>query len=402
MKQKTQLIILSSQFFILLALEMGNPFLPLLVQEQNNMPASSMALYSSLLLALPMLMSILMAPLWGLIADRFGYKPMLMRAAWALVISQAAMALAQSWASLLLIRLLQGGFAGFIAAMQTYALSLSTEDDKARQLAGLQTSKALATSVAGACGGLLLSFAGFKGLFFSASLMCLIPTLIMHWTLPASKPCAPKVTTAAKLPPHALGTLLALLAVLILLTQTARFLPDSFFSLYAASFSEKPWLIGILYSLPAVGILLSAQYCGRQFDKARRQPQQIKIYFLTYSAMGMVLMLAHASAQHFALLCLVRFLWGIVIAALLPALFALVSDHCSRQGYAIGLANSLAKLGNLSGLLLGGWLAGFMPLSSIFLVLSLVYALILAVSLMARFGQSKTKHSSSITFQGVH
>ncbi|QDP71211.1 multidrug efflux MFS transporter [Legionella israelensis] len=400
MTKKIQTILLCSQFFILLALEMGNPFLPLLVHEQQNTGTLSPSIYSSILLALPMLMTILMAPIWGLLADRFGYKSMLMRAAWALVISQACMAMAKSLFSILLIRLLQGGFAGFIAAMQTYALSLSNWENKGRQLARLQTSKALATSVAGACGGFLLTFFGFKGLFLTASLFCLIPTLIMHWTLPESKSTM-SAEKASQLSPPSIGLLFPSLALLIILTQTARFLPDSFFSIYASVFTEQPWLIGLLYSLPATGILLSAEYCGRQFDKARGQSGKIKTYFVTYSGIGMLLMLAHACMQNFALLCLIRLCWGIVIAALLPALFTLVSDLSPKQGYAIGLANSLAKMGNLTGLLLGGWFAGFIPLPFIFFLLAMVYALISVACFITQFTQMKINKHSSTKFLGA-
>ncbi|WP_305033813.1 hypothetical protein [Legionella sp. km772] len=91
MSKSLQSFILISQFFMILALEMTNPFLSLLIASQKGALASNIVFYSMLSLVLPMLANIVMTPIWGFAADRYGYKSMLMRAAWALVFTQGAM-----------------------------------------------------------------------------------------------------------------------------------------------------------------------------------------------------------------------------------------------------------------------------------------------------------------------
>lgn len=382
MTKTTLRLILLCQFTMILALEMGNPFLPLLVKQQLPGLGSHLSFYAALALLLPMMANILMTPLWGLAADRFGYKAMLLRAGWALTLSQAAMIFVHDLNTLLLIRFLQGGFAGFIAAMQAYALTLCAWENKARQLTHLQTAKALATTLAGLTGGMILSLSNFKELFFLAMLLCLLTTLLMHLTLPESpKSIRPRPQTAPGQTKPSTKTALLLIAGLIVLSQTARFFSDPFFSLYAQNFcQDKTWLIGLLYSLPAAGIFLAAPWCGRQFDQARGQPEKVRRYLLSFTLAGSLLMLAHGLCHQLALLILIRICWGLVLAALLPALFTLISDQINRQGYALGLANALAKTGNLFGLLAGGVLADGLAVSQLFLIIALIYGLMFVLS----------------------
>ncbi|KTD22662.1 multidrug resistance efflux pump [Legionella lansingensis] len=365
---------------MLLAMEMGNPFLPLFIASQNEMAAQSAALLNALALALPMLASMLMGPIWGKMADRIGYKSMLMRAAWALTLTQGLMACASSVGAILVIRVLQGAFAGFITAMQTYVISICDWNEKSCHLSSLQSSKAIATSCAGASGGFLLSFIHFRGLFLLTSLLCLVTTVIMHACLPAQEPR--KITARSHDYPTQFSHFVIAFIALITMTQMAKFLPDPGFSLYMMRVLHgQPWVIGLMYSLPAIGTLLSTKWCGQHFDQCRRGKARINHYFFYYLTLAMVLMFAHGFVQQPLLLAVIRLLWGIVLAALLPALFTLVSDCSEEQGHALGIANSFAKLGNLSGLLLGGWVSGLMPLHYVFLIIAAVYFLMFIIVL---------------------
>lgn len=187
MPKSLQPLILISQFFMILALEMTNPFLSLLLASQSEVALQDVVFYSMLSFVLPMLANIIMAPIWGIAADRYGYKSMLMRAAWALVLTQLAMMFAHSLVWILIIRVFQGAFAGFIVSMQTYSLSLCEWQHKSRQLARLQSAKAIATTLAGFIGGIILAVTNYQGLYGIATAICLAITLIMHYYLPATQ-----------------------------------------------------------------------------------------------------------------------------------------------------------------------------------------------------------------------
>ncbi|AHE65912.1 MFS transporter [Legionella oakridgensis] len=377
MTKRLQRTILLSQFLMLLALEMTNPFLPLLITAIHH-STQAVVFYNTLALFLPMVANLLMAPLWGLAADRYGYKPMLMRSAWALVLTQASMIFAPSIEWILLIRTAQGAFAGFIAAMQAYALSAHEWDKKNRQLSRLQAAKGMATLLAGLAGGLVLACTSYHGLYATATIICLLTTVLMHQQLPATPQKAMIVHTKnenhAKPP---LKGMLFFLCLLITLTQIARFLPDPVFSLFLhEQYPNNALLIGFLYSLPAAGLLGSAEWCGRQFDRCRKNHARINQYLLGYSFLGALVMIAHAFAGNIYLFAGARIIWGIVLAALLPALFSLLTDRIRATGYALGIANSLAKLGNLSGIACGGVIATWLSFRTFFLIVAAIYGFV--------------------------
>ena len=221
MSKTLQFYVLISQFLMILALEMTNPFLSLLIASQNKIPLQSTVFYSMLSLVLPMLANIIMTPIWGLAADRYGYKSMLMRAAWALVFTQLCMMFVHSITWLLIIRIVQGAFAGFIVAMQTYSLSFCEWQHKSRQLARLQSIKAIATTLSGLTGGLILSITNFQGLYGVALFICLTTTIFMHYYLPT----ATKNQLKKQPPSHPLqgvSKFIYLLWLLISLTQIIK------------------------------------------------------------------------------------------------------------------------------------------------------------------------------------
>ncbi|KGP63498.1 MFS transporter [Legionella norrlandica] len=375
MNRSIQKIILGSQFFMILALEMTNPFLPLLISNQVNITTHSIMVYTTLSLILPMIANILLAPIWGLAADRYGYKSMLMRASWALVLTQASMIFVNSVFWILVIRIMQGAFAGFIVAMQTYALSVAEWQNKSAQLSRLQSSKAIATAIAGLIGGAVLHLTNYCGLYGFATLICLIVTTTIHYKLPSSTKTGIKKKQQPN-PSFGSKNIFIFLCLLIMLTQIAKFLPDPGFTLFLnESLSHNLLLIGFMYSLPAIGMLLSSEWCGRQFDRYRNNLSLVNQYLIGFSLLGALLMIAQANVTNFYLFSFIRILWGVVLAALLPALFALCSDRNLLPGYALGLANSFAKLGNLIGLLLGGFLASYLSYPSIFMVIAAIYGL---------------------------
>lgn len=378
MPRSIQWFLFLSQFFIILALEMTNPFLSLLIANQNEVVPQNAVFYSMLGLVLPMLAQILMAPIWGRAADYYGYKPMLMRAAWALVFTQLAMMFVHSLIWILIIRILQGAFAGFIVSMQTYSLSLCEWHNKSRQLARLQSAKAIATTIAGFIGGVVLSLTNYRGLYGISMFICFFISLTMQCLLPSvqgnMKSKSEKTLPVSASPVY-------FFCFLITFTQIIKFLPDPGFTLFVQdSLSENLVLIGLFYSFPAVGMLLSSELCGRQFDKIRSNSGLVQRYLVRYSLLGFILMLGQAMTMNLYLFACLRILWGIVLAALLPALYALLSDRYSLPGYALGLAHSFAKLGNLLGLVLGGLLINFLPFNGLFLIIAFFYVLFAGIS----------------------
>jgi len=320
------------QFLVILALEIVNPFIPSLVQQLTAQSIQQVATISALIIAAPMVGMIIMSPIWGWLGDRVGHKPMLLRASLALALTQLGISFVTSAEQLLVLRLLQGGLAGFIAAMQAYASQTCEWQHRGRVLARLQSAKAIATSFGGLIGGSAILLLGLNNLFLVTSLLATVAFLLIALTLPNTRHTEVQLKTVKTKPPR-LTLSLYFIASLILLSQMAKFIPNATFSLYVESLiASNPFWIGLLYSTPGIALFAGSEFCGRLFDRLRLKAHQTQTkrplitYFLIVGICGLVLTTLHGLSDDLVAIVLIRFGWGLVFASLLPDLFALLGD----------------------------------------------------------------------------
>lgn len=366
----------------LLSMEALNPFLPLYVKSLVGQNFHHyLSIISATAISAPMIGMILFSPFWGRMADTYGSKPMVLRAGLALSICQLLIAMTTQIEWFITIRFLQGVFAGFITAMQTYAVDSSYAESKGVMLARLQTAKSAASALGGSIGGLVLSYYTYNGLFYLSSLTCLLGTLIFWHKLPDT--AHHHVRRASNR--SAFKPLVMILLVVVFLSQVAKFLPQSVFAFYVVSLGgQSKALLGLLYAAPAISILFTAELSGRLFDKLRREHSTYAclLFFLALAMFAcVVLLLQYFSHQLWQVLCC-RLLWGVALGAFLPALYTLLADLVPNRGYIIGMANSSAKAGNLSGILMGALLVGQLHFDVVFLVMAMVYLSMVLVMLV--------------------
>jgi MFS transporter, DHA1 family, multidrug resistance protein len=91
------------------------PFLPLYLRELH-VPEGETRLWAGWVGGANFLCAALFAPLWGSMADRYGRKPMALRALVGLAVAVGLMGYVQNVYQLFGLRLLQGAFGGFVAA----------------------------------------------------------------------------------------------------------------------------------------------------------------------------------------------------------------------------------------------------------------------------------------------
>jgi len=74
----------AAQFTAAAGLSMVMPFLPFYLKELGVTDPDSVKIWSGLVFSAPFMISALMQPLWGVLGDRYGRKPMVVRAMMAL------------------------------------------------------------------------------------------------------------------------------------------------------------------------------------------------------------------------------------------------------------------------------------------------------------------------------
>ncbi len=367
----------------LLSMEAVNPFLPLIMKILVIADKHQIAKLSALAISAPMVGMIFLSPFWGRMADRYGAKMMVLRAGLTLSICQFCLGMVSSAYAFIAIRFMQGVFAGFITAMQTYAVDSCHQEKKTLMLSRLQSVKSIATAAGGMVGGSILAFLSYQNLFYLSSLCCFISTAIFAYALPDHTHVKIRERTPKK--SVSLTSKVVVVLFLVFLSQLAKFLPQSFFALYAMALGGgSTFLVGFMYTAPAVSIILCSEFSSRIFSFFKNEYGLISsfIYIGTISVFGALVLLFQYEAHSFMCVLICRLLWGVVLSALLPALYTLLTDSVVNKGYMIGLANSVAKLGNLSGVMFGALLTGVMSIEIIFLIMALVYILISIISVV--------------------
>src|SRR5919197_4609486 len=110
--ERTAWICSATQVFTLIGFGLGLPFLPMYVQELGVTERAQIALWSGVISGSAALSMAIMAPVWGVLADRYGRKPMLVRSMLGGAVVISAMGFVDNVWQLEVVRLVQGAITG--------------------------------------------------------------------------------------------------------------------------------------------------------------------------------------------------------------------------------------------------------------------------------------------------
>ncbi|WP_456022310.1 MFS transporter [Pseudomonas protegens] len=371
------------------AMEMSGPFWPVhlrgLTTSESVFSFASIAVYVG-----PMLGIILTSAFWGRIGDRYGHKLMMIRALAGLSLTQLGLALFSDIWVILILRFLQGAFAGYIAPAQAYGVSIEAPSRRARLFAILQISTNVGSLLGAVVGGLILDYATFFWINIIASALCAVCTVIAAVTLPDVPPVK-KAVVVDKAAPVRSGSLwqgsplLSLLGVMGILLL-ARMLPQTSFSLYVSSvFEVSNSVVGLCYGLLALGFILSATAWSRYFE---HRGQQDTLQRMTYVVIGCIVLTAVAGVTHNPVVFVITyFIWGVLLGATTPVLMALISKTAdsSQQGHVLGIAQGTAQFASIAGISAGGLLSQVYGLQYTYLFVCLAYVVALIPIVALRY-----------------
>ncbi|HTP58185.1 MAG TPA: MFS transporter, partial [Spirochaetia bacterium] len=119
------------------------------------------------------------APLWGQIADRYGKRPMLLRAMFGGAVITGLMGFATSPWQVLVLRGAQGALTGTVAAATVLVATISPKERIGFTLGLLQTAVYVGSSAGPALGGILSDHFGHRATFFVTALLLLSAALIV-------------------------------------------------------------------------------------------------------------------------------------------------------------------------------------------------------------------------------
>ncbi|OVE78240.1 hypothetical protein BVX98_00790 [bacterium F11] len=384
---KRNLMALSfAQFVSIIGMSFFLPFIPLYLKELGLQSDAEISTWSGVLFSAGFLMLSLSAPLWGAWADRFGRKPMVVRATGAASLVLFATAFVQTPSQLLVLRLVHGCFCGFVSS----AIALIASETPERSLSfalGLFQSALTAGFIVGPFfGGVLQDFYGIRLAIFIGACIVLCGALLV-WVFvreehkPEKKDRSFSIWKNAEFlfknstlwPAARLQFVsnMSLMSVQPILALFVTFLAE-------ASNPHIGTLAGLVVSATALSMMVGAPFWGRMADRW----SQRKVLTICLFMAGLTF-IPQAMAQSVSFLFFSRFLLGFFSAGIAPSLQALIAKHTptDRKAGVLGVSFSFTLMGNAVGPLLGGALAAALGLRIPFI---LTAVLLFIAGLMSR------------------
>ncbi|MBR2567991.1 MAG: MFS transporter, partial [Paenibacillus sp.] len=167
-------------FIVSSSFSMVIPFLSLfLIQLGVN---SHLELWSGILFSSAFLAGAISSPFWGAVSDKYGRKPMIIRAGIVLFVIYILMAFVTNEYQLLALRILQGLLSGFIPGAIALVGTNTPEKKVGYALSMMSTATATGGIMGPMLGGVLSRIFDNRIAFASAGVLCLIATiLIIFW-----------------------------------------------------------------------------------------------------------------------------------------------------------------------------------------------------------------------------
>ncbi|MGD9933227.1 MAG: MFS transporter [Dehalococcoidia bacterium] len=156
------------------------PFVPFYVQDLGVTEKSQIALWTSLSGSATGVSLFLTAPLWGAMADRFGRKPMFVRALIGAGIAILFMGLVtQAW-QFVGLRLVMGAFAGTMGAAAALVAATTPRERVGQALGTLQTAQFSANMLGPFIGGEVAQTVGLRESFYVCAALYLVAGVLVY------------------------------------------------------------------------------------------------------------------------------------------------------------------------------------------------------------------------------
>lgn len=348
------------------------PFLSLYIDTFGDHSAAYVQKWSGLIFGATFVTAFLMSPIWGRIADKHGFKPILLINGFGIALSIFLMGFVQSVETFFILRLLMGIVTGFIPTSLAFISSQTKKEDAGKMLGTLQMGSVTGMLFGPVVGGLLADTFGFQYTFIITAISITIAAIIVLFGINEQVRVKSKRAIAYSRKAILTGILKhrLMLNVMVVTTiiQMGNFTVQPLLSLYVAELTDAKdvaLLAGITFSAAGVGNLLFARKWGQLGDDIGYEKVLSILLILSF-----LFVIPQAFITHLWQLIVLRLLFGIAVGGMIPITTALVRREAPLdiQGEVMGYNTSFRFLGNIIGPMFGGLVSGYIGISSVFLV----------------------------------
>lgn len=356
-------------FIVQVGMSQMAPILPLYIEQLGIHDTASIAKWSGIVFGSNFISLAIFSPIWGKFADKYGRKPMILRASLWLAIIMTCMGFVNNVYQLTGLRILQGALSGFQSAVITL-IATQTPNEQAGWALGVLFSGQIGGTLLGPLfGGYLAEVIGFQKNFIAIGIMCLVAFVVSFVFVKEEKISANQSTLNFRevwncLPnPKVTVCLFITTLVMQLALMSIQPIITVYINQLSSDNSHVVLISGAVFATSGFASIIAAPKLGRISD--RIGPQKVLLAALIVAGL---LFIPQAFVENSWQLGILRFFLGLATAGLLPSINILIKrSTCDLiAGRAFGYNQSAQFLGIFLGSILGGQIASVFGIQYVF------------------------------------
>ncbi|WP_411682502.1 multidrug efflux MFS transporter [Clostridium thailandense] len=349
------------------------PVLPLYIQHLGVQDTATITKISGIAFGITFIISAIFSPIWGSAADKYGRKPMILRASLGMAITIGCMGFAPNVYVLIGLRLLQGVITGYSTAC-TALIATQTDKEHAGYALGTLSTASIAGSLLGpTVGGFIDEILGLQSVFFITGALLLvsfITTLIFvkESFIREDKKVLTIKEVWSTVPEKSLTVTMF---VTFFILSVALYSVEPIVTVYVKQLSNNSshiaLLAGLTFSASGLANIIAAPRLGKLSDKIGAHK-----VMLTCLIGAVIIFIPQAFVKNTWQLMGLRFLLGLASAGLNPSVNIILKKitPSSLTGRVFGFNMSAGYLGVFGGAVLGGQVAGILGMQYVFFITS--------------------------------
>ena len=350
------------------------PFMALYIEELG-VKGDMVEWYTGLSVAISALASALVSPIWGRLADRYGRKPMMIRASMVMTFTMGGLALVPNVFWLLFLRTLNGLFAGYVPNATALIASQVPQNRSGYALGTLSTGLTAGVLIGPLLGGTLSEAFGMRGTFLLVGLILFICCLLTVFGLREDFQHVEKgemMTLSqvfAKIPSKSI--LIGLFVTSMIIQISAQSIAPML-ALYIRYLGQRDNILfysGLIVSAMGFSSLLSTPFLGKVGDRIGNHC--LLLMGLFYSFLLYFLCGFAGSALQLGIL---RFAYGFGVGALMPSVNSLLTKMTPKEGISriFSFNQSFSYIGQVLGPFVGSAVATGLGYRWVFFVTAMI------------------------------
>ncbi|RAV20493.1 MFS transporter [Paenibacillus contaminans] len=387
-------------FLVSMAYSVSIPFMSIFLQDDLGVD-NHLEAWTGVIFAITFLAGALIAPFWGSLADKYGRKPMMLRAGICLSACYFLYYVVSNPYELIAVRIVEGLLAGYIPSAVAMVATNTPEKHLGYALGTISTASAAATIIGPLLGGVVSHYVGPRDTFMLSGCMVFVAFVIaLLWVKEPSlkKSEAKRSSVFQDFKVAAANRTLMGALLIVFITSTSIMIIEPLLTIYVlklgSSQSSASLHAGIIFSAVGFATLIAAPRWGRL--GTRIGYEKVLFIGLIGGGVGNLLQILFHDLVGFGSL---RFAYGLFFAAVFPALNAFIAKNTDPdfRSRAFSLNQSANQMGLLLGPLIGGVAATQIPIPIVFVITGIMLLAVAALLKMPRFSISKNRSAAKET-----